>query len=206
MYARSTTWRGNPQAIDDAVAYARDEAMPMITAMDGSAGMSMLCDRESGRCIVSTSWKTEEAMRASGEKVVGSRDRAGEILGDADPEVSLWEVAVMHRVHEGPEGARARVIWGETDPAHVEDAVSAARMSASRMEELPGFCSASFMVDRSSGRCAVTICYDSLEDMRRADDMAASLRSQITQAMGMRMTDMAEFDLMVHHLRVPETV
>jgi len=180
--------------------------MPMISAMDGSAGMSMLCDRESGRCIVATSWKREEAMRASAARVAGSRDRAGEILGDTDPEVSMWEVAVMHRLHESPDGARARVIWGEIDPGHVDDAVSAARMSTSRLEELPGFCSASFMVDRANGRCAVTICYDSLEDMRRADDTAASLRPQIAQAMGLRITDMAEFDLVVHQLRVPETV
>src|SRR3954447_16167739 len=105
MYARTTMWLGHPQGVDDPVAYARDEVMPMITAMDGSAGMSMLCDRESGRCIVATSWQTEEAMRASAERVRGSRDRAGEILGDANPEVAMWEIAVMHRAHEGHHGA-----------------------------------------------------------------------------------------------------
>ena len=207
MYARSTMWQGRPEAIDDAVAYARDEVMPMITAMDGSAGMSMLCDRESGRCIVTTSWTTEEAMRASAEKVAASRDREGEILGDTNPQVWMWEVAVMHRVHEGHDGCRARVLWGEIDPAKAEDALSTFRMTMMpRMEELPGFCSVSLLVDRETGRSAMTTCYDTREDMDRATGIATSMREEFSQAMGVTLTDMADFDVMVHHLRVPETV
>ena len=30
MYARSTTVRGNPQAMDEGIAYVRDEIMPAV--------------------------------------------------------------------------------------------------------------------------------------------------------------------------------
>jgi len=65
MYARSTTINGNPGSIDAGIAHVRDEVMPMVTAMDGCLGMSLVVDRETGRCIATTSWETEEAIAAS---------------------------------------------------------------------------------------------------------------------------------------------
>jgi hypothetical protein len=75
-----------------------------------------------------------------------------------------------------------------------------------RMEDLPGFCSVSLMVDRSTGSSAMTTCYDSREDMDRATGIATSMREEFSSAMGIRITEMGEFDLVLHHLRVPETV
>jgi heme-degrading monooxygenase HmoA len=207
MYARSNTLMGNPQSMDEGIAYIRDEVMPLVQGMDGFVGLSMLCDRDTGRCIVTTAWESEEAMRASDQGVQASRARAAEVFGGAAPEVRAWEVAVMHRMHEGHDGARARVIWGESDPATAEDRMATFRMTLMpRMEELPGFCSVSMMVDRATGRSAMTTCYDSREDMDRAADMAMSMREQFAAALGVTITDMAEFDLVLHHLRVPETV
>jgi hypothetical protein len=37
--------------------------------------MSVLMDRGSGRCIITTAWETDEAMRASAEKANRLRDR-----------------------------------------------------------------------------------------------------------------------------------
>ena len=52
MYARTTTVRGDPQAVDDGVAYVREAVWPMLRTMSGCVGMSMLADRDAGRCIV----------------------------------------------------------------------------------------------------------------------------------------------------------
>jgi quinol monooxygenase YgiN len=206
MYARSTTVRGNAEAMDDVVAYIRDEVMPALQDMSGCVGLSMLCDRDTGRCIVTSAWADETAMHATEQSVTDFRRRAAEMMG-GEHDAQAWEIAVMHRMHDGHDGARARVLWGEMDPAHMDDAISTARMSLmSRLEELPGFCSASMMVDRGSGRTAATICYDSREDMERGADQAMSMREQLGATMGVRLTDMAEFDLVLHHLRVPETV
>jgi heme-degrading monooxygenase HmoA len=86
MYARTTTIRGSSQAIDDATAYMRDEVMPAVQQMDGFVGLSFLADRDSGRCIVATAWQTEEAMRATMDRVRPLRDRVAEVLGGR-PEV-----------------------------------------------------------------------------------------------------------------------
>ena len=68
MYARSTTVRGNPKAMDDGIAYVRDTVMPTVQQMDGCIGLSMLADRDSGRCIVTTSWADADAMNAQRER------------------------------------------------------------------------------------------------------------------------------------------
>ena len=65
MYARSTTVNGDPKSLDDAIAYVRDEVMPIVQEMDGCIGLSMLCDRDSGRSITTSAWETEEAMHNS---------------------------------------------------------------------------------------------------------------------------------------------
>ena len=206
MYARSTTVRGNPAAIEVGIAYVREAVIPAVRDMDGCIGLSMLADRADGRCIITTAWADAEAMRNSAENVRGIRDRTAEILvGPA--EVEEWEIAILHRQHETRDHGCARVIWATGDPAQLDHMIETFRMSMlSRMEELPGFCSVSVMVDRASGTSATAVTYESREAMDAAREQAVVLRKEFTDAMGMEVTDIAAFDLVLAHLRVPETV
>src|SRR4051812_14927955 len=157
MYARTNTVRGDPSTIDESIAYVRDEVMPLVQGMDGFIGLSMLADRDSGRCIVTTAWRDEEAMHASEEGVRASRERAGQIFG-AKLEPAEYEIAVMHRMHETGDGARTRVIWGHTD--RMDDMLSSFRMTMlPKIEDLPGFAAATVMVNRDTDRTALTITY-----------------------------------------------
>ncbi len=207
MYARSTTVRGNPQSVDDAVAYVRDEVMPAIQQMDGCIGLSLMCDRDSGRCIATTAWESEEAMHNSESGVHDMRMRMAQMMGGDSPQVQEWEIAVLHRMHNAPDGACSRIIWARGDPARMEDATSTMRTAMlSKLEELPGFCSVSMLVDRETGRSVTAAVYESREMMARAADQAKSLREGFTREMGMEITEVAEFELALAHLRVPETV
>jgi heme-degrading monooxygenase HmoA len=206
MYARSTTIMANPQMLDAGMAHMRDETMPALKTMPGFIGMSMLADRESGRVIVTTSWDSEEAMNASDEATSQLRRDAAEAMGGRDPQVDRWEIALMHRAHPGHDGSVARVLWGETDPARADDNLSTMRTAVlPRMEELPGFCSMSLFVDRATGRSAMTTTYDSRELMAQATDQAMQLRRETAEHTGTRITDVAEFEVVMHELRVPET-
>jgi heme-degrading monooxygenase HmoA len=206
MYARTNTVRTDPRTIDEGIANVRDEVMPLVQGMDGCVGLSMLADRDSGRCIVTTAWRTEEAMHASEEGVRASRERAAQIFGEM-PTVAEWEIAVMHRLHETGDGARTRVIWGHTEPGHMDDLLSVFRMTTMpQMEELLGFASCNLMVDRASGHTALAVTYDSADMLRQANERAAALRREASAAMGMEIDEIGEFDLVLAHLRVPETV
>jgi quinol monooxygenase YgiN len=206
MYARSTTVRGNPQNIDEGISYVHDKVMPAVLQMDGCVGLSMLVDRETGRCIVTTAWADAEAMRRSADDVVSIRQKAAEILG-GQPEVAEWEIAVLHRMRETDDGACTRVIWAQVNPAGMDPMLDSFRMSLiPRIEELPGFCSVSVMVDRESGRCAMAVTYESRAAMEQANEQAVALRQEFARQVGMNITEVAEFDLVLAHLRVPETV
>jgi heme-degrading monooxygenase HmoA len=206
MYARSTTVRGNPQSLDDAIAYLRDEVMPAAQGMDGCIGMSMMCDRDSGRCIATTAWESEEAMHNSESGLHDMRQRYAQMLGGT-PEVQEWEIALLHRLHTAPDGACCRVIWSRGKPEDLENVLDAFRMTMlTRMEDLPGFCSVSMLVDRENGRAVTATVYDSRESMNRATEMAKPMREEFARQMGGEITEVAEFELALAHLRVPETV
>ena len=133
MYARSTTVRGNPQSIDDAIAYLRDEVMPAVQAMDGCIGLSMMCDRDSGRCIATTRLGDrggDAQQRVAACTTCGMR--YAEMLGGR-PEVQEWEIAVLHRMHHGPGG---RLLPGHLEPRRPRDDVERV-LDAFRMTMLP---------------------------------------------------------------------
>ena len=206
MYARSTTMQVRPESVDELISYVRDDVMPMVTQLDGCIGLSLLTDRDSGRCIATSAWATEESMRASAEQVRGSRDRAARMF-DVTTEVREWEIAVLHRDHRTADGACARVTWTRTDPANLDRVVEAYRESLMPWwEETPGFCSNSLMMDRRDGRCASAVVFESREAMAHTRDQFTTLREEFVARMGMEILEVAEFDLSLAHLRVPETV
>ncbi len=89
----------------------------------------------------------------------------------------------------------------------MERAIDVFRMaSLPAIEELPGFSSASLMVDRASGRAVVSVTYDNLEAMQQNRDEAAAVRTAQAKEAGLEVLDVGEFELAVAHLRVPEMV
>src|SRR5688500_815286 len=76
MYARSTPVPDRPEALDDLAAFVRDDVMQMVTQLEVCIGLSLRTDRDTGRCIATSAWQTEDAMRDSAEQVPASRDRA----------------------------------------------------------------------------------------------------------------------------------
>jgi quinol monooxygenase YgiN len=206
MYARSTTIRGNPQRVDDGITYVRNEVLPVMRHMDGFVGLSMLADREAGRCIMTSAWEDRRAMRSSAGQVHQMRVQMTGMFG-GEPEVQEWEIAVMHRAHETHDGAWARLTWTRGDPAEADRTLDLYRSGTMpRIERMPGFCSLSLLVDRGSGLAVGTVTVDdrcALEDSR---EQARSLREESTRAMGREVIDVAEMELVLARLRVPETV
>jgi heme-degrading monooxygenase HmoA len=203
VHARSTTIQAQPSSIDDGIAHVRDEVLPAIMGVDGCVGLSLLVDRQSGRCIATSAWQSAGAMLASEEQVRPLRDRAAEIFGGSS-QVDEWEIAVLHRDHQTQQGACVRVTWLEVAPADADRGIDAFRAALPTIESLDGFCSASLMVDRSSGRAVSSVTFDSRDAMQRTRDQASGIRSEVAQDARGRVLEVAEFDLAVAHLRVPE--
>jgi quinol monooxygenase YgiN len=204
VYARSTTIQGQPSSIDDGIAHVRDEVMPAVLATEGCVGLSLMVDRESRRCIATTAWQSKEAMHASEQRIRPIRDRAAEIFGGT-AQVDEWEIAVLHRDHRSGEGACVRATWIQVDPTQLDRAIDVYKVvTLPALEGLEGFCSASLMVDRAAGRAVSSVVYDSIDAMQRNREEAGRVRAASTQEMGAEVLDVAEFELAIAHLNVPE--
>ena len=145
-------------------------------------------------------------MHDSDAAIAPMRERGGQVLGGA-PFVEEWEIALLHRNHHSHDGACVRATWTHGDPSHMDDAVAMFRMTTlPAMEALDGFCSASMFIERSAGRAVTSVTYDSRAAMDTSREEAMKLRRRIVMETGSDVLDVAEFDLMVAHLRVPEMV
>lgn len=204
MYARSTSLQARASSIDAGLEFVRDEVLPAVQAMSGCCGLSMMADRQSGRCIITSAWESRDDMRVSDAAVATLRTRAGKLLGGT-PYVEEWEIAVLHRHHTTHQGACVRAVWIHGDPAKIDAGIDTYRMATlPAMEGLEGFCSASLFIDRVGGRAVTSTTYDSRQAMDASRDAAMQLRRATTREAGVDVLDVAEFDLLVAHLRVPE--
>ncbi len=207
MYARTTTVTANPAVADQGIAQVRDETWPAVREMQGFLGLSMLVDRESGRSIVATAWETEEALAVSREKVLGLRDRAVEMMQAEPPSVQEWEIASMHRSHATQPGTHVRTAWSRVNSDNVQRALDFYRTTLlPHMEKLQGFASASLLIDRGTGESVLSVAYDSREALEQTRDEADYLRAKSTQEVDVVFLDVAEFELAIAHLDVPELV
>ncbi|SDF07461.1 hypothetical protein SAMN05660662_0993 [Blastococcus aurantiacus] len=206
MYARSSSFHGDPHRIDDAVHYVRAKAMPALMGMDGFVGISMLADRGSGRSVVTSSFEDLAALRRSASEMRGIRARIADVL-QSPAALHEWQIALLHRERSAPEGARAHVTWCRTEPSRLDPMLEAyAESIVPRLADLPGFCSVSVMADPLEGRSATAVTFTDDASLDAAMQQLAPLLEELGRQHRGEVTDEATFDLVLAHLRVPETV
>lgn len=198
MYARSTTIHGRPENIDAGIRFVTQEAAPLLDAIEGCRGLSLLVDRETGQCIATSSWATEAAMRGSDEQLRPIRERGRTILGGS-MQIDDWEIAVMHRSQHGE---CCRVSWLQGD---LDAMIETFRVGIlPDLENTRGFCSASLLVNRSGGLGCATTTWESRGAMVASRASADQMRSRAASAASGEIVDVHEFDLAYAHLHVPE--
>ena len=206
MFARSTTLQGDPGRLIAGIAYVRDEVMPTIMILDGCIGLSLMVERASGRAIVTTAWQDLASLSSSDSRVKSLRNQAGEVFGGT-PQVNQWEIAVLHRTDQAGDGACIRATWSRCDVDRLQQAIDSYRTTLlPAMQTLPGFRSASLLVDRESGIGVSSVTYSDSSALERSRQEAAGLRRNAVQDNDLEILETVEFELVLAHLRVPETV
>ncbi len=198
MYARSSTFHGMPANVDAGIRFVETEAAPMLQRIEGCRGLSFLVDRDIGQCIATSSWETEEALRSSDPQLREMRDRGRDILGGS-LQIDEWEIAVMHRTHHGE---CCRVSWLQGDLDTMTETFRGSILPD--LEQTPGFCSASLLVNRDTGMgCASTV-WEDLAAMTTSRASADDLRARAATASTGEIVEVHEFELAYAHLHIPE--
>ena len=207
MFARSTSINAQPSMIDQGIAHVRDTVMPALSHLDGYLGLSLMVDRETGRGIVTTAWRSEDAMGGSADRVIVIRDAAVRAFGASGADVEGWEVVVMHRAHHARPGSFMRATWLRLDKDDMADAIETFKHGTlAKIEDLPGFCSASLFINRAEGRAVTTVGYDDRSSLEYSRVAANAVREQAARHMDAHVVEVAEFELALGHLHVPEMV
>jgi len=169
-------------------------------------GLSMLVDRGSGRCIATSSWESLESMQASTTHLQPIRQRAAEIIGGT-PDVAEWEIAVLHRDHRSADGACARVTWLRGDAAAMDHAADIFKLAIMpEVQMFDGFCGVSFLINRETGLAATSVAFDSRAALEGSREQAEALRAKGSADARLEIMEVAEFELVLAHLDVPELV
>jgi hypothetical protein len=207
VFARSTSIHAQPSMIDDGIAHVRDTVMPALSHLDGYLGLSLMLDRETGRGIVTTAGRSEDSMRDSAERVIPIRDDAVRAFGAAGADVEGWEVVVMHRAHHARQGSCVRATWLRLDSDDIADAIQTFKHGTlAKIEDLPGFCSASLFIDRAEARAVTTVGYDDRSSLEYSREGANAVREQAARQIDAHILEVAEFELALAHLHLPEMV
>jgi len=97
VFARVSTYRGDPGQIDGGLNYARENIVPRVQQVDGFEGVYYLVDRESGKALSITLWESEEALRASEEEANQLRSESADSASATIESVERYEVGISER-------------------------------------------------------------------------------------------------------------
>jgi heme-degrading monooxygenase HmoA len=115
MFARVSTYQGDPGRIDEGLDNLRENIVPRAQQMDGFKGIYFLHDRESGKALSITLWESEEAMHASEEAANRLREEAAEASGETIESVERYEVVVFETPSAGAVGGVTDSVGGAAD-------------------------------------------------------------------------------------------
>ena len=204
MYARSSTFRGRPESLDAGIEYVRNEVLPTMLVMDGCVGLSMLANRETGVSITTSAWHSLDSKEESEGQVNQLRKQIGERVG-GEPEVDQWEIALLHRDHWCLDGARLRATWVQT--SEIDSLVDFTRTTTlPALDQVPGFCSASLLINRGTGKGVFAAGFDSAAAEEDSRERARGLREKFVDETGEQILDVQQFDMVLAHLHAPELV
>ncbi len=117
--------------------------------------------------------------------------------------VAEWEIALLHRMHNSGDGACFRCSWVQAEADRIDGSIDMVRASMSELDQVEGFRGASLFVNRDAIIAIISTSWRetaALESTRGG----AQMRQQTARDAGLDILEVAEFELVMAHLRVPE--
>ena len=103
--------------------------------------------------------------------------------------------------------ACARVTWLRGDQAAMDRAADVFKLALMpEMETFDGFCGVSLLINREAGLAVTSVAFDSRATMEGTREQARGLRARGSAEARLEITEVAEFELALAHLDVPELV
>ncbi|MFD9130013.1 antibiotic biosynthesis monooxygenase [Kitasatospora sp. NPDC059571] len=197
MYLRTVYATGDPARIDQVLDTIRAEAPRMLASQPGYRGYGLFADRELGKIAMGSWWETEADRENSDAQL---KDRRAALLAPFAGTVTtdVWEAVVFTPpAHAGP-GAGFRMVRVDVDPAGADRMVTAFRDGVlPKLQQVPGFGSATLLLDRASGRASVGVLFADKASMVASRGPHAAIRGEGTKAAGVVLRSLEEFEVVL---------
>lgn len=177
MYTRVLTFTG-AKNIDDGVAFARENAVPVLKEQKGYRGLSASADRDGGVLGLLSLWETEADRDASLDALAQLRQQALDIVG-GELTVESFEQLVEEIASPPTVGSALMVTRISMDPSRIDENLRFFRSEIlPRITATPGFLALRNMIDRKTGRGLVGSVWADQDAMKKAAADAESRRDE----------------------------
>jgi heme-degrading monooxygenase HmoA len=177
MHVRMYTVAGDPARLRKATDYLEDTVRPQVEAQLGSRGMAVLSNADLGVCLIATYWDSADAMAASERAVEVPRKEVAELMGGTVSS-EQYEVPIFIRQSRPGPGAGVRLTRIDDNPGRTSEHIEEFRLRAApALLDMPGLCSAQFLVDRGTGRSVVVTTWEDMDVMASMRQRTAALRT-----------------------------
>ena len=95
MQARTSTWSGSPEALEQWVEHVTNNVKPMVAGLAGNVGAYFFIDRANQRALTLTLWDSEEAAASSDQTAEASRARTVAATGVELVDRARYEVVTQ---------------------------------------------------------------------------------------------------------------
>lgn len=96
MVARTSTWKGSPEALDKWAEHVTNKVSGFVAGLPGNAGATFFIDRDAGTALTLTLWDTQEA--AANTDKVADQSRASTVEATGVELVDRGAYAVVTRI------------------------------------------------------------------------------------------------------------
>jgi hypothetical protein len=159
MHARQLTFT-NSTGPADALAYLRDDVLPVLNGQHGFMGVSASFDEARGVIGLLSLWATEDDLAASDGALVKARQEAARRV-EGDVVIETFE-QVVETIAKSPTSGSVLVLMKLRMPPGLVDEYAASFESdvLPRLDSQPGFCEARNLVNRQLGRATARVTWE----------------------------------------------
>ncbi|MCH5670493.1 hypothetical protein [Streptomyces gilvus] len=201
MFVRTVYVTGDPAQLDTAIRALNSQGRDLLEERPGYRGSGIFVDRELGKLLAVSWWRTEEGRRNSDEVM---RERRGSLLEPfaATTAVDNYEALVFHQVRQPAQGGGLRLTRLELDPMDADLLADTFRASVvPRLETLPGLARTSLLVDRERGRGLVGTLFTDRNSLVASRAAQAAARHEGAAKAHVTVTGLEEFETVFTDVR-----
>jgi hypothetical protein len=206
LHTRLNWITADTAALDECVTYIEREIRSALEARPGSAGISVLEDRERGVAIFGSIWTTSDEMSGSENTEAPLRaelaKRAGGPVNVEDYQVPIFELVEQEALAQRCRAVRLTRM--QVRPSEIDDVIEVVGdIVVPSLIETPGFCDALLFADPASGRLISETMWRDPGARAAAPSIASIIRTEVPDEASSEIRAVEDYSLVFSSMQAP---